>query len=94
MNYETNTFGTDIILSLSEKVEPYFCNPKLQNWHLNEDFVQTMTISEQETDYLLSTYYDYDIRKKYENIQKTCTVRDLKREEAIAPMIVEKIEDS
>jgi len=57
MNYETNTFGMDVLFSITGKGEPYLQNAPQQESPMNENFVQIMAKREEEAAYFLSEYY-------------------------------------
>jgi len=57
MNYETNTFGMDVLFSITGKGEPYLQNSSVHENPMNENFVQIMAKREEETAYFLSEYY-------------------------------------
>jgi len=54
MNYEMNTFGMDVVFSITEKGEPYLQSQETQ---MNEVFLQTMAKRKEETLYFLSEFY-------------------------------------
>ena len=57
MNYETNTFGMDVLFSIKGKGEVYQQNPPNQESPMNESFVQIMAKREEEAAYFISEYY-------------------------------------
>ena len=77
MNYETNTFGMDVIIAVVSKNEPYL--PKQENLtaKLNESFIREMVVRETEAEYLLSTFYKETLQKKYTNMDKVCQIKEI-----------------
>jgi len=80
MNYETNTFGMDVLYSITAKGEPYLKYPLHQENQVNESFIQTMVQREDETDKFLSEYYESHVEKRYRNRSKICGIKELKAE--------------
>ncbi len=98
MNYETNTFGMDVMFALTAKGEPYLTRPSEHESTINENFIQTMSKKEEETDIFLSTYYGVNVEKRYSHYNKICRIKELKAsdEAEIEPddeIIVKKDED-
>jgi len=94
MNYETNTFGMDVLYSLTAKGEPYLQYPLHQENQINENFVQTMAQREEETDQFLSEYYELNVEKRYAKLDKICRIKELEVEtEASDICVKEKSED-
>lgn len=77
MNYETNTFGMDVIIAIVSKDEPYL--PKQENLtdKLNESFIREMIARESEAEYLLSAFYNETIQKRYTNMDKVCQIKEI-----------------
>lgn len=77
MNYETNTFGMDIVMAIIVANEPYL--PKQINLgeEMSENFMREMIARESEAEYLLSSYYDEPIQKQYTNIDKICQIKEI-----------------
>ena len=95
MNYETNTFGMDVIFALKAKGEPYLVNPKYIDTKINDTFVQNMTKKEDEADRFLSEYYSSSVEKRYANYSKICKIKELDmRIQVEDDIIVKKDEDS
>ncbi len=95
MNYETNTFGMDVIFALKAKGEPYLVNPKYIDTKINDIFVQNMAKKENEADRFLSEYYDTNVEKRYTNHSKLCKIRELDMQvEVDDDIIVKKDEDA
>ena len=76
MNYETNTFGMDVVLAITAKGESYL-RPKTSCVSLNENFLENRIIQEEEASNLLTVYYNLFIQQKYMNQHRTCTIREL-----------------
>ncbi len=57
MNYEMNTFGMDVVFSITDKGEPVLQSQESQ---MNEVFLQTMEKRKEETQYFLSEFYSSD----------------------------------
>lgn len=81
MNYETRTFGMDVILAIISQDEPY--PPKKDNLvdQMNESFIREMIVRESEAEYLVSIFYNENIQKMYTNKDKVCRVKDISSEE-------------
>lgn len=77
MNYETNTFGMDVIIAIVAKGEPYLPSQKNLTDKLNESFIQEMIVRENEAEYLLSTFYNEKIQKKYTDMNKMCHIKEI-----------------
>ena len=77
MNYETNTFGMDIVWSILSKEDPYLTQETNLFDKINEGFIQEMAGRENEADYFLSVFYNQSIQKRYTNINKICTIKEL-----------------
>lgn len=77
MNYETNTFGIDVILTPTSLGEPFVQARNLSGFSINEEFIELMTQRETEADYFTSLYYDQSIRKNYTDIHQTCGIKEL-----------------
>lgn len=77
MNYEANTFGMDIVWSILSKEEPYLTQEKNLLDKINECFIQEMAVRENEADHFLSVFYNQSIQKRYTNINKICTIKEL-----------------
>jgi len=80
MNYETNTFGMDVLYSITAKGEPYLQYPLHQEAQVNENFIQTMIKLEEETDKFLSEYYESNVEKRYSQFNKICRIKELEPE--------------
>jgi hypothetical protein len=97
MNYETNSFGMDVLYSITAKGEPYLKYPVNEEKHVNENFVQNMIKIEDETEQFLSEYYESHVEKRYCYLDKICRVKELevklKREEQDDFCVKEKHED-
>ena len=57
MNYETNTFGMDVLFSITGSGEVYQQKSPHQENPINKNFVQIMAKREEEAAYFLSEYY-------------------------------------
>lgn len=77
MNYETNTFGIDIVFCVSGVAEPYSDARSVSSLKLDADFVRNMVMQESQTHHFLSTFYDFYIQPRYTNLSKTCKIKDL-----------------
>lgn len=77
MNYETNTFGIDMVFCVSGVAEPYSDVKSMSSLKLDADFVRNMVMQESQTHHFLSTFYDFYIQPKYTNLSKTCKIKDL-----------------
>ena len=77
MNYETNTFGMDVILAVTGFGEPFIYPKNISRLPLNEEFVQSMTERESEEEGFLSRFYNRSIQKSYTDVHKICSVREL-----------------
>jgi len=94
MNYETNTFGMDMIYALKAKGEPYLVNPKYVETTINETFLQKMCKREEEASHFLSMYYETDVERRYANYEKVCRIKELGPEHVDdEEIIVKKDED-
>lgn len=83
MNYETNTFGMDVMLALVSKGEPYVLSKieqKSQLAPVNETFLQNMISQEEEHNKFLMEYYDFQIEQKFTNFHKVCKIREINPE--------------
>lgn len=89
MNYETSTFGMDVIMAFISISEPYLLKEKASD-PINEDFLQTMTLKEQEVDYFLSEFYDLSVQKKYTNYHSICSIKEINQEEEYDETIIVK----
>ena len=80
MNYETNTFGMDVLFSITGSGEVYQQKSPNQENPMNKSFVQIMAKREEEVAYFLSEYYsnpdnfipmeqmeDYEVKIKIKN---------------------------
>jgi len=94
MNYETNTFGMDVMFALTAKGEPYMMDPKYRETTINETFVQNMSKKEEETDMFLSMYYDVNLEKRYSYYDKICQIKELEAKLEDDDIIVKKDEDA
>lgn len=81
MNYETNTFGMDVILALISKDEPYLPKHGSLMDQINESFVNEMIARENEAEYLLSVFYNESIQKKYTNKERVCHIKEISPQE-------------
>ena len=96
MNYETNTFGMDVMFALTAKGEPYLTRPSEDECTINENFIQNMSKKEEETDIFLSTYYGVNVERRYSLYSKICRIKELEAEAELEPddeIIVKKDED-
>jgi len=93
MNYETNSFGMDVLYSITAKGEPYLEYPLHEEKQVNENFVQNMIKIEKETDQFLSEYYESNVEKRYCFLDKICRIKkvEVKQEDDIC--VKEKSED-
>jgi len=57
MNYETNSFGMDVLFSITAQGELFLRNPGHQETQINELFLQGMTQKNKEAEHFLSEYY-------------------------------------
>jgi len=93
MNYETNTFGMDIIIAIVEKGEPMLSSKRIQNQCIDESFRQMMSIQEKEASDFLSTFYNQFIQCHYTNLHKICTLKKISPQQDDDCIIVKKDED-
>ena len=77
MNYETNSFGMDVLYSITAKGEPYLKYPLHEEKQVNESFVQDMIRIEGETGRFLSEYYESNVEKRYCELDKICRIKEL-----------------
>jgi len=77
MNYQNNTYGTDLLLAITSLGEPYLDQKKHFQSELSESFIQTKINQEMEAQYLMSEYYDTNITSYYSNLYRVCTLREL-----------------
>ena len=99
MNYESNTFGMDVVVAITAKGEPYV-RPKADSSYLNKEFLSNRINQEEETSYLMTMYYNLYIEHTYKNQHRMCTIRELEKsdieeeeEENDDSIIVKKYED-
>jgi len=95
MNYETNTFGMDVMLALISKGEPYVLGKKEQMSQMapvNETFLQSKISLEEEQTKFLMEYYDFKMEQKFTNFHKVCKIREL-NPEPYEEIIVKKNEE-
>lgn len=78
MNYETNTFGMDLIIAVTSKSEPYFSKEKTA---MNQSFLNFRTELESEANDFLIEFYQTLLRGKYVNCERVCTIKELSMEE-------------
>lgn len=83
MNYESNTFGMDIILAVTAIEEPISYPHNVSGQKFDSEFVKSMVSKEEETDYFLSQYYGGSVKRKYTDVEKTCLIRELEATENI-----------
>ena len=57
MNYETNSFGMDVLFSIKAQSTPYSKTFMPQETEINELFIQDLTQRNKEAEYFLSEYY-------------------------------------
>jgi len=94
MNYETNSFGMDVLYSITAKGEPYLKYPLHEEKHVNENFVQNMIKIEKETDQFLSEYYESNLEKRYCHFDKICRIKEVEvKQEEDDICVKEKSED-
>ena len=94
MNYETNTFGMDVLYSITAKGEPYLQQSLHQEAQVNENFIQTMIKVEEETDQFLSEYYESHVEKRYSQFNRICHIKELAvKQEEDEICVKEKSED-
>jgi len=95
MNYEINTFGLDVVITVSQPEEPDFIKDPIILEKLNPEFVSNMVTREVEADMFLSQYYNFSLRHTYTNLDKVCTIKELQviEEEYDDSIIVKKDED-
>lgn len=79
MNYESNTFGMDVIIAIISQDEPYMLAENDENpvKKLNESFIQEMATRESEADYFLSIFYDQSVERRYTNINNVCHIKEI-----------------
>lgn len=92
MNYETNTFGMDMILAVTGLGEPYIFPKNTLGLNFTEEFIECMTKRENEAEYLTSVYYNQFFWKNYTFMHKVCSIRELV-EAPEEQIIVKKCED-
>jgi len=92
MNYETNTFGLDIIIAITSKSEPYFAKENIPLNLVSQSFVDFKADLESEASRFLIEYYQTMIQGRYQNMDKICTIRELDFEDD-DDIIVKKYED-
>ena len=78
MNYETNTFGLDVIFAVTSKSEPYLLKERTD---LNQTFLEFRTNLESEASSFLIEYYQTLLQGKYLNKDKMCTIKELEMKE-------------
>lgn len=81
MNYETNTFGMDVILAIVSQNDPYLPKKDALVDQMNESFIKEMIARESEAEYLLSVFYNVSIQKKYTNKDRVCQIKEIPSEE-------------
>jgi len=57
MNYETNSFGMDVLFSIKAQGEPYLRDSVPQETQINELFMRNEVQRKEEAAYFLSEYY-------------------------------------
>jgi len=96
MNYETNTFGMDVMLALVSKGEPYVLSKNEQMGQVaqvNENFLQSMIAQEEEQNKFLLEYYDFQKEQRFTNFHKVCKIRELNPPNNEEDIIVKKHEE-
>jgi hypothetical protein len=77
MNYETNTFGMDVIMAILDKNEPYLHEQGSLKDKMNESFIKEMIARESEAEYMLSTFYNESVQKKYTDMDRVCHIKEV-----------------
>ena len=95
MNYETNTFGVDLIIAITAKSEPYFAKERNLSSEISQNFVDFQTGLESQASYFLIEYYQTMIYGRYKYMNKICTIKELSLEEEKddIEIIIKKDED-
>jgi len=93
MNYETNTFGMDIIMAIVEKGEPVLGSNIIKSSSIDQSFRQMMSVYEKEASSFLSTFYNHYIQCYYTNLDKICTLKQLGPQQDDDCIIVKKCEE-
>jgi len=96
MNYENNSFGIDMIISIVAKGEPFMDQHESKEDEISSEFILNMTEKEKESEYFLNSYYSTSFLWEYTNLSRICKIKELAQdyendeEDAI---IVKKYED-
>jgi len=90
MNYETNTFGMDLIIAITSKSEPYFGKEKVS---VNQSFLDFKTGLETEACSFLIEYYQTLLQGKYKNQDKICIIKELTMEEETKSEDIDKLNE-
>lgn len=92
MNYQSNTFGMDIIFAILAVDEESLAAQHRLNHEINQDFIQQRMDEEIEVESFLSQFYNQPISKIYTNFDRICTIREILLEEDDC-IVVKKYED-
>ena len=76
-NYEDGKFGVDVIVTINEKEEPFLDYKMLLKPCMSNEFIKEMTEHEKALAKFLSAYYDTSFTKRYTNVGKVCTIKEL-----------------
>jgi hypothetical protein len=96
MNYENNSFGIDMIISIVAKGEPFMVQHESKEDEINSEFLLNMTEKEKESEYFLNSYYSTSFIWEYTNLSRICKIKELAQDyenDFDDTIIVKKYED-
>ena len=78
MNYEDGKCGSDTLFTFKDLELSTLLSKTNFGFKMNQDFVDSMILKEKEMEDFLINYYDYSIIPLYSNLDKICTLREVR----------------